>query len=542
MTFTFRALELHGRRMWDRVHILRALDEIERRKMTALVLHETDMLNHVLFPRAFFDPYAAWSGAPPRRGENAIQNNRVWLQNTLRLAASRNIPVWLEVKELAFPDEVLELRPNLVRDGIICPSDPFWWEFLEKRTAELYADFPLVAGLIVSPGSPEGRASRAQEKCHCANCAATPLQAWYKAVIGALHRPSLAAGKPLAVREFAYKPKDQGPLLAAIEEMPADIILCAKVTPHDFYPTFPDNPAIIPRKRPMWVEYDVHGQFFGWGLLPCLVQQDIAARFAHGTANGVSGALLRVEWERVNDLWALETPNRMNLIAAAALAAGETPTEEQVCATWLAEEALDEAAAPWLAQIMRRTWPLVRSALFVGDHVFADCSMFPRSMGRAFWTMEHKHSLMDWDESRRGELDADTARFEAFLAEKAAAIADATDIAALLETAPAGIELATATTIRHAFRHMVDHVLGLALCAEACLRARCVSAGLGGSEMRDGLSTSIERLRAFSREAAALADGHERHQTVLLLDHQRIGDVLAEAASCLAAQPAAGNG
>jgi hypothetical protein len=529
MAFGFRGLELHGRRMWDRTHILRALDEIERRQLTALVLHETDMMNHVLFPRAFFDPYAAWSGAPPRRGENAIQNNRVWLDTTLRLAASRGIPVWLEVKELAFPDEVLELRPDLVKDGIICPSDPFWWEFLEKRTAELYADFPLVAGLIVSPGSPEGRASRAQDKCGCAHCAATPLKAWYKELVGALHRPSRAAGKPLAVREFAYKPKDQVPLLAAIDELPEDIILCAKVTPHDFYPTFPHNPAIARRPRPMWVEYDVHGQFFGWGLLPCLVRQDIADRFAHAAAHGVDGTVLRVEWERVNDLWALETPNRMNLIAAAALAAGETPDDEQVCRTWLTEEGLDPAAAPWLASIMARTWPLVRGALYLGGHVFADCSMFPRSMGRAFWTMERKHSVMDWDASRRGELDADAARCEAFVAEKQAAIAEASAIRALLDTPPAGLAPATVTTIRHAFRHMETHVRGLALCAEASVRARCVSADVGGEAMRRDLAACISKLDRFATEIEALAAGQEPHQMVMLIDHRRARDVMQEA-------------
>ena len=530
MPFAFRGLELHGRRMWDRTHILRALDEVERRKMTALVLHETDMMNHVLFPRAFFDPYAAWSGAPPRRGENAIQNNRVWLDNTLRLAASRGIPVWLEVKELAFPDEVLELRPDLVKDGIICPSDPFWWGFIEKRTAELYADFPLIAGLIVSPGSPEGRAARAQDKCKCSACAATPLQAWYKELIGALHRPSRAAGKPLAVREFAYKPKDQVPLLAALEELPEDIILCAKVTPHDFYPTFPHNPAIVPRTRPMWVEYDVHGQFFGWGLLPCLVQQDMADRFTYGAANGVSGAVLRVEWERVNDLWALETPNRMNLIAGAALAAGDTPTEEEVCAAWLREEGLDPAAAPWLASIMIRTWPLVRGALYLGGHVFADCSMFPRSMGRAFWTMERKHSVMDWDASRLGELDADAARCEAFVAEKTEAIEEAARVRALLDSPQVGLAPATIAAIRHTFRHMEVYVRGLALCAEACVRARCVKAGVGGEAMRSALATCLGALDCFTGEIEALAAGQEPHQFVMLIDHRRARDVLDEAA------------
>src|SRR3546814_20833497 len=40
--------------------------------MTALVLHETDGLQKILYPRVYFDPYAKWKSAPARRGENAI--------------------------------------------------------------------------------------------------------------------------------------------------------------------------------------------------------------------------------------------------------------------------------------------------------------------------------------------------------------------------------------------------------------------------------------------------------------------------------------
>src|SRR5574337_1056294 len=260
MTLGFRALELHGRRMWERARVIEALDAIERYRLTALVLHETDMLQQVLFPRALFDPYAQWVSAPTRRGENAIQNNRVYFDHVIRLARARGIDIWLEVKELGFPDEVLELRPELLKNGRVCPSEPFWLGFVEARTAELFADFPGLAGLIVSPGSPEGRAARAQNTCACSACAETPLQLWYQRLIVALHRPTRAAGKRLAIREFAYKPADHAPLLSALDDLPEDIILCAKVTPHDFYPTFPHNPAIRSSRRPLWIEYDVHGQ------------------------------------------------------------------------------------------------------------------------------------------------------------------------------------------------------------------------------------------------------------------------------------------
>jgi hypothetical protein len=40
------------------------------------VLHETDLMNRVIFPAAYFDPFDLWEDTPVRRGENAIHNDR----------------------------------------------------------------------------------------------------------------------------------------------------------------------------------------------------------------------------------------------------------------------------------------------------------------------------------------------------------------------------------------------------------------------------------------------------------------------------------
>jgi hypothetical protein len=529
MTLPFRALELHGRRMWDRVRIIEALDAIRRYRLTALVLHETDMLQHVLFPRAYFDPYAQWAGAPTRRGENAIQNNRVYLDHVIRLARARGVEIWLEVKELGFPDEVLELHPKLLKQGRVCPSEPFWQEFIEARTAELFADFPGLSGLIVSPGSPEGRAARAQNKCGCRLCADTPLALWYQRLIAALYRPAKAAGKRLAVREFAYTPEDQAPLLAALDALPEEIILCAKVTPHDFYPTFPDNPAIRPSRRPMWVEYDVHGQFYGWGLFPCLMADDIAARLTHAAAQGACGGLFRVEWERVNDLWGLETPNEMNLIAAAAVAAGETIDSEAITMRWLARKNYPATAAPAIAGLMELTWPVLRRALYVDGFVFADCSMFPRSIGRAWWTMEKKHSLAAWDPSRAGGLRLDRERVRALLAEKAAAIELAEDLVARLQAAAAAAPGPWWDELEARFALLPRYVRGMSRCAEVCLYARWAEQKSADGPTAAEFAGALDRLKAFEAEMAKLADDVSHpHQLIMLMDYRRIADVHRE--------------
>ena len=420
-----RALELHGRHIWQRHSIQHALRVMAANGLNTLVLHETDIVQMVTYPRSYLDPYGLWSSAPTRRGENAIENNRIYLDHLLRLAEAQGVSVMVEVKEIGFPDEILELHPELVKDGTVCPSEPFWLEFIERKTTELFGDFPWLAGMISSAGSTEGKASRAQGKCKCAVCAGTSLEDWYLGIIDALHAATAAQGKTLAIRDFAYKPSDAEPLLRAVERAPADVVFCAKVTPHDFYLTFPDNPSIARIHRRKWIEYDTMGQFYGWGLFPCLALDDLRARFAHAAACGVSGCLLRVEWERINDYWSLDTLNEMNLIAAASLAHGRAITAVDAARQWLVRQGWPESPAAWLAAIMERTWPIIEGALYLNGFVFADNSMYPRSLGRAWWGMEVRDALHTWQPARAPDLRMSAARVQALLDEKQQAVAGA---------------------------------------------------------------------------------------------------------------------
>ncbi len=534
MSFTFRGLEMHGRRMWERARVEEALACIRAHDMTALVLHEPDIMHQLVFPRCFFDPYAQWQSAPARRGENAIQNNRIYFEHVLHLARNQGTELWLEVKELTFPDEVLEARPELIKGGVVCPSEPFWREFIAAKTEELLADFPLLAGIILSPGSPEGRASRAQNKCGCAVCAATPLVDWYDGIIRAMHGPLAARGKRLAVRDFAYKPVDHEPLIEAVGRQPADVVFCIKTTPHDFYPTFPDNPAFgrLP-DRPQWVEYDVQGQFYGWGVFPCVMFDDIRRRLAHAAAKGAVGGLFRSEWERINDLAVLDGPNAPNMAAAAMLSLAPA-TDEAICAAWLRSQGWPEAAAPWLAQVAALTWPIVRDALYIDDFLFSDASMFPRSIGRAWWTMERKHALVPWSPAHAGRLDLDAARIEELLAQKQSAVAGARALATLLDQQHPVVPDELLALWRRRAALLPLYAEGMQLCAEVCLRARWQERDAEHAD-RTAFAVAIDRLAAFGDRLRPLAvQARHPHQLVMLLDAHRVDDIVAEARHAMA--------
>jgi hypothetical protein len=545
MTFVVRALELHGSHIWRRSAVQQALEFITCNGLNTLVLHETDLVQMVTYPRSYLDPHGLWHSAPTRRGENAIENNRVYLDHVMRLADKAGVSLLVEVKEIGFPDEILALKPELMKQGEVCPSDPFWLEFIERKTDEFFTDFPQIAGMISSAGSTEGKASRAQNKCGCSLCRQTTLEDWYFGIISALHRASARHGRLLAVRDFAYKPEDHAPLLRAIERAPSDVVVCAKVTPHDFYPTFPDNPAIAGRGRPQWIEYDTMGQFYGWGLFPCLVLDDLRSRLAHAARNAVTGVSFRVEWERINDYWSLDGLNAMNAIAGAALANGETIDAEEVCRRWLAFHELPEAAAGWLAGIMQRTWPIIRGALFMDDFVFADNSMYPRSLRRAWWGMEVRDALQTWDPSRASALRIDRSRLEELLVEKRQAEDDANALAADVRKGHPSLPPALHAILTETFDRYALYIAGFRACADVCLRARWLDpahrndAGPQAADLvlfqkaLDTLDAFAERIRAVTEDAAL------PHQMAMLMDYRRAADIAREGRALL--QQAAGS-
>ena len=532
----FRALEMHGQRMWERDRVLHTLAFMKRNGLSALVLHESDLVHQIVYPRKYFDPYALWSDLPSRRGENAIFNRRAYFDHLLKLARDSGIDVWVNVKEIGFSDEVFAIHPEIFKDGAICPSEPFWTEYVAAKADELFADFPLLAGMIVSFGSQESRASRVQNRCRCELCRAESLESWYSRMIDTLHAPIARHGKTLAVRDFAYKPQDHEPLIAAVDRSPLDVVFCIKAMPHDFYVTFPDNPAIgrlVDRRQ--WIEYDTMGQFFGWGLMPCLVLDDLAERMTRWEVAGVSGAIFRIEWERINDLDAFDTLAEVNLIAAAALARGETVDSVGACRAWIAScqmvtSTRFDATAEWLAGILDSTLPIIRDACYIDGHVSADNSMLPRSIQRAWWGMESRDSLAVWDRSRGDDLTLDREKLDRYLRQKDDALSAARALVTRLQEPAADVEPVIKAWVETQFRHYAYWVEGLRLCARACLYSRWLATGPASAEDRDAFVATIEALEGYAASGDAIAnDSRIPHQVTMLVDPKRAMDIVREA-------------
>lgn len=145
---------------------------------------------------------------------------------------------------------------------------------------------------------------------------------WFDNVLRPGHAPIHEAGKTLVVRDFVFDPQAHGEIAEVMERLPEDVVISLKNTPHDYYPTFPDNSRIgnVGNHR-QWIEYDAMGQYFGWGIAIADLTGDYRRRMGYAMQKGATGAVIRTDWESLDGHTAFGTPNRINLYAGAMLAA-----------------------------------------------------------------------------------------------------------------------------------------------------------------------------------------------------------------------------
>lgn len=446
MSFKVRALELHSQYAWDYNWILQTMDFMKTMEMNTLILHRNDFIDLIVYPGKYFgyegeetdtifETYSQifrklYQYTPTRR--SGPYQRRAFLKRVLEQARKRGIEVYIENKELYFPDILLEFYPQLVQDGHICATDPFWLEFLRVKYREFFREFPEVAGIITAPATGESRVSIKSNRCQCERCRKMPKEEWFDQVLRAMYEPIHQAGKTLVVRDFVFDPEAHREIAGVMEKLPADVVISLKNTPHDYYPTFPDNGRIgrVGDHR-QWIEYDAMGQYFGWGIAMADLTGDYRRRMRHAVRNGADGIILRTDWESLDGHTAFRTPNRINLYAGSMLAKDLSVPDRDIYLRFLREEGWlldnltleeEEQAADWFGGLMSRTWAATSRMLYVQGCVFSDSSLMPVSYEHAFWLAEEKNSLKAWDPSKADALAPERTHLEAALTEKQEAL------------------------------------------------------------------------------------------------------------------------
>lgn len=537
--FLTRAIEFHSSYVWNFDWIRQGLEFARRHEMTSLVLHRNDIVDMVVYPGVLFGASSAgrniferyreiypklYKYTPTRR--SGPYQRRDYLRRVIDLAGRNGIEVWFENKELSFPDILLELNPQLVKQGTLCPNDPFWWDFVDTKYSELFQDFPEIAGIITAPGTGESRLAISSNRCTCEACRGSTPQGWYRKLIMAMHAPIRSAGRELVVRDFVFDKKAQTELAETISDLPDDVIVSLKNTPHDYYPTFPDNPRLgdVGNHR-QWVEFDTMGQYFGWGIGPAVIIDDYRKRMETALGYNVEGMILRTDWESLDGHSSFHTPNRLNLHAAAALALDAGVTDRAIHRSWLAETGMTtpgasdadlDAAADWSARLFARSWEIVAKSLFVNDCVFSDSSNYPVSLDHAWWLAEKKNSLKDWDPAKENALETSEDNVRQILADKDEALRLVGLQPKLASEKPTALTEAAHADLIERMETFKLYVAGWRAVVHACILTKFLldrpdDAGSFGREVRSRIDTALDLLQSLADEMktyAAVTDQH----------------------------------
>ncbi|WP_137176373.1 hypothetical protein [Roseomonas sp. AR75] len=551
--FAIRALEMHSRFVWDFDRVRRSLDFIAEQGMTALVLHRNDIVDRIIWPGRYFGaaPQAAniferyrdsfrtlYEYTPTRR--SGPYHRREYLRRIVELAARQGTQVWFQNKELFFHEIFLELRPELTKGGTLCPNEPFWFDFVEAKYTELFQELPGLAGVITAPGTGESRLSITANRCRCKLCAESTPRGWYGRLIGAMHRPIRAAGKSLVIRDFVFSKRAQEDLAAAFEAMPADIAVSLKNTPHDYYPSFPDNPRLgRVGDRRQWLEFDCMGQYFGWGIAPAILIEDWRGRLDRARAAGVEGLVFRTDWESLDSHSCFHTPNLANLHAGAALGRDPGTSAHDVYAEWMARAGMLEADTPgiraacgvWAEALLGASWDAVAGTLYARGCVLNDSSTFPVGFDHAWWLAEEKNSLADWDPSKTDALAPTQEALDAVLAERDAALATHGRSAAALDDPPTGLRPEALAALREHMRHCRLYLSGFAAVTRALMLSRFLSVPQSAAARREAearLKQALGALLELAADFAKVEKENPRPAVVTALSAERLRTLYAD--------------
>ena len=453
--FKIRGIEIHSRSMWYHAHVNRVLSFMENNGFNALIFHQSDILNNLVLPSKYISKELMWNKFRGMRTFH-IENNQNYLNLFIGKAKGKNIKFYLSIKEIYFPDEVLELFPFLVKENsIACPTDPFWIDYIEACMEDLCLALPELSGVILSAGTHEARTSITKKNpCGCQRCKKTKAFDWYYSIFNIIGKVLGKYGKEYIIRDFSNSSSNQSTLLQAAKEADPSVIISLKNTPHDYFPTFPDNPKIGTTGQREWIEFDAWGQFYASGIFPASIAEDFQDRMKRFKELGAEGVYFRTDWEGMYENSAFSSSNILNLYAAGLLAEDVNADLDDAYKKWAANGWLmtfttDSDNAPpyppkspeaWknLKDYMKASWQVLRKTVYVRTHWFCEDNMFPDSLSMAYRMMVSYHGRDQWDPGASEMVKPTEENISLIMKEKEEALAECRNLRRILNVESLG--------------------------------------------------------------------------------------------------------
>ena len=392
MEHPFFALEIHDTTLWEPSRVLPMIRTMEQWGYNALVLHQNDLLDACTQLSL-----TANYGVSDLRLKK-VRNRTAWLNTLVEALGRIDARLFLEIKEPSFHDYALELYPDLLgKDGQPDPRRPEWAAFCQAKVEDLLERVPGLGGLVVNLSSPESRVSLPD---YLASTGDGQSQSdWFDRMLAAFRTPLDARGADLWIRDFSYTPDMQSEVLAAVERCGGRVGASVKITAHDYFPEFPENPVAADITAPLIFEFEAFGEHMGWGAVPNCRVEEFARRMQGYRERGAVGFLMRISWEAISGITALDSLSSVNVFALPKLVEADQDPQDLILA-WLSDAyGCDGPVAVQVADLLLQSWHVL-AAIYWDGQVFPRHSCLPSSwqegwlsmdtsgMGRRDWMVE----------------------------------------------------------------------------------------------------------------------------------------------------------
>lgn len=398
-----RALELNNQEYWNWDKACELVEYAVAHEFNTVIVGQAELFNKLVSPKGY-TPHNYNDGLSSQQRARCVYLNRLG-----RRCQSKGLRFYLQAKELSFPTDLLCAHPHLfnAERGVHFDAD-FWCRYLEDKVSLICQQIPSISGLLVAISNTDGllpvsRPNWELSGTHDAEMNDARSLSLYSRCFSALSRAVLDENKHLVLRVFPAGNHDLDNVLKAIYPLPESVGVSIKVTPERFWPSFPNNPALLAvRNREVWVDLDLLGEEVGWGIFPFPRINELQGRLLWCRSNpAIRGAVCKTSWEGVDNHWVMGTLSECNLFACSRMlrSDGIHLTQSQLLMLWL-DESYGWHPEPEIfaefSTLMELAGQVLYQAIYVRDHVFHRHSQVPESYGQAVWSLYGQLNRNHW--------------------------------------------------------------------------------------------------------------------------------------------------
>lgn len=267
-------------------------------------------------------------------------------------------------REVRVPQGVVESVPEILDEkGEINFNSEVYWQFVRSKIRGFFKAVPGIDGLVLTLTEADYSVinNSDPERYPPVEIAARLIRTFSEELE--------VLGKSLTFRTFGSIDEDYRVLSAAAKLALKDCTfeIETKVTPYDWSLVLPDNPYLKRTENAsLAAEFDLIGEYFGLGELPCLYPDLIVNEVRYARESGATRFPGRIDrWHRK----AIESVNEMNLYAFTQVLRNPEVSSDEIWQSWSVQKWGE--AGPDLIPIMKTSVDLIRKSFYIDSHMFS---------------------------------------------------------------------------------------------------------------------------------------------------------------------------